>query len=73
MADIGEKPKDDAVTLTPMEKFKEDIKSMITEYDAEIIRVRGTKIRFLRTWKRIKPRLLWLRLRSIRRAGQKIN
>ena len=36
MADIGEKPKDDAVTLTPMEKFKEDIKSMITEYDAEI-------------------------------------
>lgn len=36
MADIGEKPKDDAVTFTPMEKFKGDIKSMITEYDAEI-------------------------------------
>lgn len=36
MADIEETPKDDAVTLAPMEKFKEDIKSMITEYDAEI-------------------------------------
>ena len=36
MADIEENPKDDETTLTPMEKFKEDIKSMITEYDAEI-------------------------------------
>ena len=36
MADIEEKPKDDEVTLTPMEQFREDIKSMITEYDAEI-------------------------------------
>ena len=36
MTDIEEKPKDDEVTLTPMEQFREDIKSMITEYDAEI-------------------------------------
>ena len=36
MADIEEKPRDDEVTLTPMEQFREDIKSMITEYDAEI-------------------------------------
>lgn len=36
MAEIEETPKDDVVTLTPMEKFKEDIKSMITEYDAGI-------------------------------------
>lgn len=35
MADIEEKPKDDEI-LTPMEQFREDIKSMITEYDAEI-------------------------------------
>ena len=36
MADIEEKPKDDEVTLTPMEQFREDVKSMITEYSAEI-------------------------------------
>ena len=36
MAYIEETSKDDEVTLTNMEQFKEDIKSMITEYDAEI-------------------------------------
>ena len=28
MADIEEKPRDDEVTLTPMEQFREDIKSV---------------------------------------------
>ena len=46
MADIEEKPRDDEVTLTPMEQFREDIKSMITEYDAEIS-VSGLTVRII--------------------------